>query len=448
MSQKLFLLIFLLIFLSSSTLLADIEHEVKAKETLSSIAREYNVSVQEIMDKNNITDPDKIKSGQILIIPLEEDFNPKHKVEPGETLSSIARKYSISLKELMEANNIEDPEHIKAGQVLTIPLGFTAEGSIHKVEKKETIWSIAQQYKVTVLALTEANSLGNPNILREGRLLVIPSSVEETNYINEIGDRAIIRDTVISLKAKPGNDAETVTQTILGDIVSVKEVADRWYFIMNPDGYFGWVEISSLAPVDDKILSYPVVIVNDLIADIMNSPSSEGMSLKKAVMGTGLPLIEKEEDWSEVMLPEGRSGWLKNSQLLFKQNPPQPAGRIVETAKKYETVPYLWGGTTALGVDCSGFIFRVYQMNGYTIPRDAESQFYYCEQKSDEELIPGDLVFFTTYLEGPSHVGIYLGNRNFIHASSSKGVTVSSLDMEYYKARYLGGGHVREMVNQ
>jgi cell wall-associated NlpC family hydrolase len=111
--------------------------------------------------------------------------------------------------------------------------------------------------------------------------------------------------------------------------------------------------------------------------------------------------------------------------------------QIVSLAKQYWGVPYVWAGRSPSGFDCSGFTSYVYSRMGISIPRMADDQFYAGMRVND--LQPGDLVFFTTYEPGPSHVGIYVGNGQFIHASSGVGqVTVTSLSNEYYSSRYLG----------
>ena len=100
--------------------------------------------------------------------------------------------------------------------------------------------------------------------------------------------------------------------------------------------------------------------------------------------------------------------------------------------------PYSFGGTGAGGFDCSGYVQHVFAMLGYHIPRTADAQFDAGMRVTGKTIAPGDLVFFQTYASGPSHVGIYLGNDRFVHASSSHGVTVSSLHESYWSARYLG----------
>lgn len=118
------------------------------------------------------------------------------------------------------------------------------------------------------------------------------------------------------------------------------------------------------------------------------------------------------------------------------------ASAVIATAKSYMGVPYVWGGVTPSGFDCSGFTQYVLKQNGISIPRVTSDQFGAGASVSKSNLRVGDLVFFTTYKPGPSHVGFYMGGGKFIHASSSKGVTVSSLDSTYYSSRYIGARRV------
>lgn len=113
---------------------------------------------------------------------------------------------------------------------------------------------------------------------------------------------------------------------------------------------------------------------------------------------------------------------------------------IISTAKNFLGVPYRWGGTTSYGFDCSGFVMRVFELNGVYLSRTADQQYYdYAGGAiTKRELQPGDLVFFTTYCPGISHVGIYIGNDNFIHASSYGGVRINNLREPYYNNRYVG----------
>lgn len=117
--------------------------------------------------------------------------------------------------------------------------------------------------------------------------------------------------------------------------------------------------------------------------------------------------------------------------------------QLLQMAKGYIGVPYVWGGTSPSGFDCSGFTHYVYLKNGITISRTTELQYNQGTWISKSALRPGDLVFFTTYKPGPSHVGIYLGNGQFIHASSGAGkVTISDINKAYYAERYIGAKRI------
>lgn len=115
------------------------------------------------------------------------------------------------------------------------------------------------------------------------------------------------------------------------------------------------------------------------------------------------------------------------------------ARRLASIAMQYIGTPYVFGGNSLYyGIDCSAYVQQVYAQIGVSLPRTADYQYEVGTPISRGELLPGDAVFFTTYTYGASHVGIYLGDGNFIHASSSRGVTISSLNDHYYSTHYIG----------
>ena len=121
------------------------------------------------------------------------------------------------------------------------------------------------------------------------------------------------------------------------------------------------------------------------------------------------------------------------------------ADAVVRTAKKLIGVPYVFGGTTPAGFDCSGFLQYVFKQNGILIPRLADEQYKLGKAVKTKELVAGDLVFFTTYEAGASHCGIYLGEGRFLHTSSSKGVRIDYLDNTYWAPRFYGAKKIVEV---
>jgi len=117
---------------------------------------------------------------------------------------------------------------------------------------------------------------------------------------------------------------------------------------------------------------------------------------------------------------------------------------LTRDAMRYIGTPYVFGGTSPSGFDCSGYVQHVFGMLGIALPRTADAQFY-AGRPTRGHIVAGDLVFFQTYLPGPSHVGIYLGTGRFIH-SSSHGVMISHIRDRYWAARYLGSKRVSARV--
>ena len=130
-------------------------------------------------------------------------------------------------------------------------------------------------------------------------------------------------------------------------------------------------------------------------------------------------------------------------EAFTKEGIPKVKGKeIVSRAAKYKGVPYVFGGTTTKGFDCSGYVQHVFKDCKAKLPRLADEQALQGIFVTQKQLRPGDLVFFTTYEPGASHCGIYLGQGEFIHASSSKGVRIDKLNDSYWKSKYYGGKHI------
>ena len=133
---------------------------------------------------------------------------------------------------------------------------------------------------------------------------------------------------------------------------------------------------------------------------------------------------------------------------MQKDMPPNRSGRsaavrnVIRAAYSVLGTPYVFGGTSTYGFDCSGFTQYAFARAGISIPRMADSQLYYGRQISMSELRPGDLIFFSTYEPGASHCGIYLGDGKFIHAGTSRGVVVADAFTGYWGERYYGACRV------
>lgn len=156
-----------------------------------------------------------------------------------------------------------------------------------------------------------------------------------------------------------------------------------------------------------------------------------------------IPYENRDSAKEPLFFRKGQStGVVPSAMALRAENSTQIALKILETAKQYIGVPYVWGGSTPSGFDCSGYVQYVYRLHGYTLPRTSKEQFTTGSWVSKSNLQAGDLVFFNTSGSGVSHVGIYIGNDQFIHASTSKGVIISYLSNSYWAARYYGARKV------
>jgi gamma-D-glutamyl-L-lysine dipeptidyl-peptidase len=252
----------------------------------------------------------------------------------------------------------------------------------------------------------------------------------------------VVSLSVANIRSAPEHSAEMATQAILGTPLKILKKESGWYLLQTPDGYIGWCGdgIATMdRPTYERWPEQPKVIVTTVYGFTYDRADRAAQVVSDVVVGSILGLKGEEDGFYAITYPDGRSGYLSKDEAehlakWIEQIAPTP-DQIAATAKRFMGIPYLWGGTSSKGMDCSGFTKIVYYLNGYLLPRDADQQSTIGEAADTSDglahLQPGDLLFFGAKAtperrEHVTHVGISLGGPRFIHASGDVGV--NSLD--------------------
>lgn len=249
-----------------------------------------------------------------------------------------------------------------------------------------------------------------------------------------LGDRhfALVTVSVAVQKTKPSMASELGNQLVMGMPVKVLKRDGGWYLAQSlDDRYLGWMEPDHLALMTreemDRARAAKRFVVTAVFAIVRERPAEEAEPVSDAVIGNVLAMSGQEKGWVAVQLPDGRKGYLLSSAGMeydaWKGSRKLAPEAIEKTARLFVGFPYLWGGTSAKGFDCSGFTKTVFRANGFELQRDADQQSDQGEavplDKDLGQLRKGDLLFF-----GPragvtriTHTGIYLGDKKFIHCA-------------------------------
>ncbi len=274
-----------------------------------------------------------------------------------------------------------------------------------------------------------------------------------------LGDKtnALVTISVANLRSNPKHSAELVTQATLGTPLKVWKREGSWYYIQAPDNYLAWVDAGGITLMDEARLEQwkkneKIIYTKTYGHAFLDLDSKQPVS--DLVAGSVLELSKKNDKVYYVTFPDGRqASVLKEEAQMYDswlENLKTEKEDLVSTSKSLLGVPYLWGGTSTKGMDCSGFTKTVYFLNGVIIPRDASQQVYAGKPidstRNFEALEKGDLLFFgrkatDSTAEKVVHVGMWIGNNEFIHASER--VRINSMDKnasnfdEYNFNRYL-----------
>lgn len=259
--------------------------------------------------------------------------------------------------------------------------------------------------------------------------------------------KGIVTAGSLNLRAEAGTYAEILGLLYRGTEVTVNDSSNGWYNVTY-GSQTGWVsgdylEVSDSGEVAEAAESSVTGTVTGNSVNVRSGPSTSDAIINSLYWGASVKILNRSDEWYNVQLTDGTIGWIFSKYVstgeVASRNTGSTAGELLAFANKYLGVGYVYGGSSQYGFDCSGFTKYVFGNFGITLNRIAADQANQGVWIDKSRLNAGDLVFFATsggtYI---NHAGIYIGDGNFIHASSGAGrVTISNLWSGYYANTYI-----------
>ncbi|HEV7664281.1 MAG TPA: LysM peptidoglycan-binding domain-containing protein [Chloroflexota bacterium] len=386
-------------------------YSIAEGDTLWSIAQQFSTTTAALVDANQLDDPDRLVAGTSLQVPgsgqtpavpaaapadasalptgaakrapapstsvtaKKRTLLVTYTVQPGETLTQIARQLQVTADVIAQASGLDDPNRIAVGSVLKVPL----PGHEHVVQAGETLRDIALSEKVDLGTLIDFNELEDPELIRIGQVVVVP--------------------------AQPGQQAAAAPAT------------------------------PSPAATERGAAAAPA-------AASATQPAPAAVSAPQPAPSTANPAAAPATPTPPPTTTKPAAAPTKPAAPIAVVAPPKgsPTDGLAGAGLKLLGAPYVWGGSSPSGFDCSGFLWYVAKQVGKPLSRGMFGEYNSGSHPSREELKPGDLVFFqNTYSPGLSHNGIYIGNDQFVHAADeTAGVTISKLTTAYWSSHWFG----------
>ncbi|UHH05573.1 peptidoglycan endopeptidase LytF [Bacillus subtilis] len=440
--------------------------KVKSGDSLWKLAQTYNTSVAALTSANHLSTT-VLSIGQTLTIPgsksstssstssstTKKSGSSVYTVKSGDSLWLIANEFKMTVQELKKLNGLSS-DLIRAGQKLKVSGTVSSSSSTksssnkssssssstgtYKVQLGDSLWKIANKVNMSIAELKVLNNLKSDII-----------------YVNQVlKTKSSGSDTSSKDNSSKSNQTSATTKYTVKSGDSLWKIANNYNLTVQ--------QIRNINNLKSDVLYVGQVL--KLTGKASSGSSSSSSSSSNASTGTTTTYTVKSGDSLWVIaqkfnvtaqqireknnlktdvLQVGQklviSGKASSSSSSGSSNTTSSTSAKINTmisaAKAQLGVPYRWGGTTPSGFDCSGFIY--YVLNKVTSVSRLTAAGYWNTMKSVSQPAVGDFVFFTTYKAGPSHVGIYLGNGEFINANDS-GVVISNMNNSYWKQRYLG----------
>lgn len=277
----------------------------------------------------------------------------------------------------------------------------------------------------------------------------------------------VVNVSVCNTRSDADYNAGMESQALLGMPVRVLDTKDEWTKIQTPEGYESWTLSGTVTRMEREEVTRwnqsPQVVVTSLYGNVYEEPSAKSQPVSDIVAGDRLRLLKGKGKFYLVEYPDGRKGYLPKANAepigRWREKLDNSAESILRTAHQLMGVPYMWGGTSPKGVDCSGFVRTTLYMHDIIIPRNASQQARKGERLETGDfanLRPGDLLFFGRKAEGKQterviHVAFYLGEKRFIHSMGY--VRIGSFDPqdplydEYNHNRLLFAARILPYIN-
>ncbi|MDM8002999.1 MAG: C40 family peptidase, partial [Bacteroidota bacterium] len=261
------------------------------------------------------------------------------------------------------------------------------------------------------------------------RVLPDPSVVEKP--------WGLITVSVCNIRTKPSHAAEMATQALMGTPVKILDKRGGWLLVQTPDSYTGWTDDPAAELSDEEMAAWKGSDRLIYLGHTGVITDSSGETVSDIVFGVILVKTGARGDYWTVALPDGRTGEVRRQETddfrKWAESATIEPQKLIRFARTFMGSPYLWGGTSTKGVDCSGFTKTIYYYGGVIMTRDASGQFRYGEEvsidKPLETLAPGDLLYFGRVRDGKkriTHTGMYIGDTEFMHSSGM--VKINSFD--------------------
>jgi len=324
--------------------------------------------------------------------------NTTYIIQKGDNPTTIAKKYHVKTKDILSINDL-DPRRLIPGTEIIIPsIKEHPLDTDNPIKEPVTPRTSYIQHKEDVPDDTITHRVKKGDTL---------------SYLS--------RKYSISVHALQEMNNLTSTKLLVGQTLLVKQAQQKTYTVKKGDSLWKIArrfhcnvdELSDMNELTTDMLKPGQIIV------LHNQEEPEHFN-------------DPEVDDSQKKIEDGIDAVSESDEYTLKE-------KLLILAKNFLNIPYKFGGSSFLGIDCSAFVQEVFSLIGIDLPRSAREQFSHGDPVDKEELSVGDLVFFRTYASFPSHVGIYLGNNEFIHTSSKlKKVTIDSFKTPYYLKRFIG----------